>query len=157
MNMIEFDIDDIREEIQDLSYEEKLEFLKDKEDEVDETIIELEDLSIEIWDLKEEILRNETLLALQNAGYDVQPDTIGNLSFDFDEATITIFFDSAPSEIKFSFYAYKDQLTYRKTISSLVPEYNHNDNSFSKDVTVETFIDEIVSLVRRLTNRQVRS
>jgi len=151
--MIEFDIDDIREEIQDLSYEEKLEFLKDKEDEVDETVNELEDLSIEIMDLREEILRNETLLALQNAGYDVQPDTIGNLSFDFDEATLTIFFDSAPSEIKFYFYAYKDQLTYRKTISSLVPEYNHNDNSFSKDVTVETFIDEIVSLVSRLMDR----
>ena len=33
--MIELDIDDIREEIQDLSYEKKLEFLKDKEDEVD--------------------------------------------------------------------------------------------------------------------------
>lgn len=157
MNMIEFDIDDIREEIQDLSYEKKLEFLKDKEDEVGETINELEVLSIEIMELREEILRNETLLALQNAGYDVQPDTIGNLSFDFDEASITIYFLSAPSEIHFSFYAYKDQLTYRKTISSLVPEYNHNDNSFSKDVTEETFIDEIVSLVRRLMNRQVRS
>ena len=151
--MIDFDITDINEAIDGLSYEEQFEYLNDKENEVDESIDELQNLSIEIMELKERILRDAALFVLHNAGYDIHATDDDNLTFDFDEATITIYFCLAPFKINFSFYAYKDQATYRKTISSLVPEYEHDGNHFSKEVTEETIIDEMVSLVRRLMDR----
>ncbi len=151
--MIDFDITDINEAIDGLSYEEQLEYLNDKENEVDETIDELQNLSIEIMELKERILRDAALLALHNAGYDIQTADDDDLTFDVGEATITIYFYSAPFKINFSFFAYKDQSTYRKTISALVPEYECDGNHFSKDVTEDTMIDEIVSLVRRLMDK----
>lgn len=152
--MIDFDITDINEAIDGLSYEEQLEYLNDTESYIDKESAKLQNLGVEIRNIKEDIFRDLTLIALHNAGYNILPDEKGNLTFVFDEATITIGFDTIPLHIIcFTFNTNKDQKTYSKMISTIVPDYRHNRNFFSKKVTEDTMIDEIVSLVRRLMDK----
>ena len=154
--MIDFDIIDINEAIDGLSYEEQLEYLNDREDEINEAIEELNILLSDVKERKDEIedehqkeIRDKVLLALNNAGYNIPLDENGNLSFAFEEATITILM-SFSSKINFFFKVDRNQLTYRKMISSLVPDYEQDSNTFYKPVSEEALCDEIVSLVKRL-------
>ena len=154
--MIDFDIIDINEAIDGLSYEEQLEYLNDREDEINEAIEELNTLLSEVKERKDEIeeehqqeIRDKVLLALNNAGYNIPLDKNGNLSFAFEEATITILMYFS-SRIDFDFKTDRNQLTYRKKISSLVPDYKQDGNLFYKPVSEEVLCDEIVSLVKRL-------
>ena len=155
--MIDYDIIDINEWIEGLSYEEQIEYLNDKEDEINEAIEELNTLLADVKGRKDEIedqRQKETcdkvLQALSNAGYNIPLDKNGNLSFAFEEATITILIMSFSSEINFYFNVDRNQLTYRKMISSLVPDYKQNGNLFYKPVSEESLCEEIVSLVKRL-------
>ena len=154
--MIDFDIIDINEAIDGLSYEEQLEYLNDREDEINEAIEELNTLLSEVKERKDEIedehqkeIRDKVLLALNNVGYNIPLDKNGNLSFAFEEATITIpmYFSG---RIDFDFKVDRNQLTYRKKISSLVPDYKQDGNLFYKPISEETLCAEIVSLVKRL-------
>lgn len=154
--MIDYDIIDINEEMDGLSYEEQLEYLNDREDEINQAIEELNSLLSDVKDRKDEIedehqqeIRDKVLQALNNAGYNISLDKNGNLSFAFEEATITILM-SFSSKINFFFKVDRNQLTYRKMISSLVPDYKQDGNFFSKTVSEETLNEEIVSLVKRL-------
>lgn len=154
--MIDFDIHDINEAIEGLSYEEQLEYLNDREDEINEAIEELNTLLADVKERKDEIedqrqkeICDKVLLALSNAGYNIPLDKNDNLSFAFEEATITILM-SFSSKINFFFKVDRNQLTYRKMISSLVPDYKQDGNFFSKTVSEETLNEEIVSLVKRL-------
>ncbi len=156
MIMIDFDIIDINEAIEGLSYEEQLEYLNDREDEINEAIEELNTLLSEVKERKDEIedehqqeIRDKVLQALNNAGYNIPLDKNGNLSFAFEEATITILMYFS-NRIDFDFIVDRNQLTYRKMISSLVPDYKQDGNFFSKTVSEETLNEEIVSLVKRL-------
>ena len=152
--MIDFDIVDVNEAIDGLSYEEQLKYLNDTENCIDKESVKLQNIGAEIRKIKEDIFRDLTLIALHNAGYNILPDEKGNLTFVFDEATITIGFDTIPLHIIcFTFNTNKDQITYSKMISTIVPDYRHNRNFFLKEVTEGTIIDEMVSLVRRLMNR----
>lgn len=154
--MIDYDILDINEAIEGLSYEEQIEHLNDREDEINEAIEELNTLLADVMERKAEIedqrqkeICDKVLLALNNAGYDIPLDKNGNLSFAFEEATITILMSIHSSEISFYFNVDRNQLTYRKMISSLVPDYKQDGNLFYKPVSEETLCEEIVSLVKR--------
>lgn len=154
--MIDYDIIDINEEMDGLSYEEQLEYLNDREDEINQAIEELNSLLSDVKDRKDEIedehqqeIRDKVLLALNNAGYNIPLDNNGNLSFAFEEATITISMCFS-TKIDFNFKVDRNQLTYRKMISSLVPDYKQDGNLFYKPVSEETLCEEIVSLVKRL-------
>lgn len=154
--MIDFDIIDINEAIEGLSYEEQIKHLNDREDEINEAIEELNTLLADVKERKDEIedehlkeIRDKVLLALNNAGYNILLDENGNLSFAFEEATITILMSFHSSEISFYFNVNRNQLTYRKMISSLVPDYKQDGNLFYKPVSEETLCEEIVSLVKR--------
>ena len=154
--MIDYDILDINEAIEGLSYEEQLEYLNDREDEINEAIEELNTLLADVKERKDEIedqrqkeICDKVLLALSNAGYNIPLDKNDNLSFAFEEATITILM-SFSNKINFFFKVDRNQLTYRKMISSLVPDYKQDGNFFSKTVSEETLNEEIVSLVKRL-------
>ena len=155
--MIDFDIIDVNEAIEGLSYEEQVEYLNDREDEINEAIEELNTLLADVKERKDEIedehqkeIRDKVLLALNNAGYNIPLDKNGNLSFAFEEATITILMSFHSSEINFYFNVDRNQLTFRKMISSLVPDYKQDGNFFCKPVSEETLCEEIVSLVKRL-------
>ena len=154
--MIDYDIIDINEDMDGLSYEEQLEYLNDREDEINQAIEELNTLLSDVKDRKDEIedehqqeIRDKVLQALNNAGYNIPLDKNGNLSFAFEEATITILM-SFSDRIDFDFNVDSNQLTYRKMISSLVPDYKQDGNLFYKPVSEETLCEEIVSLVKRL-------
>ena len=154
--MINYDIIDINEEMDGLSYEEQIEYLNDREDEINEAIEELNTLLSDVMERKAEIedqrqkeICDKVLLALNNAGYNIPLDKNGNLSFAFEEATITILM-SFSDRIDFDFNVDRNQLTYRKMISSLVPDYKQDGNLFYKPVSEETLCEEIVSLVKRL-------
>ena len=154
--MIDYDILDINEAIEGLSYEEQIKHLNDREDEINEAIEELNTLLADVMERKAEIedqRQKETcakvLQALNNAGYNIPLDENGNLSFDFEEATITILMSFHISEISFYFNVDRNQLTYRKMISSLVPDYKQDGNLFYKPVSEEALCEEIVSLVKR--------
>ena len=154
--MIDYDIIDINEEMDGLSYEEQLEYLNDREDEINQAIEELNSLLSDVRDRKDEIedehqqeIRDKVLQALNNAGYNIPLDNNGNLSFAFEEATITILM-SFSDRIDFDFNVDSNQLTYRKMISSLVPDYKQDGNLFYKPVSEETLCEEIVSLMERL-------
>jgi hypothetical protein len=154
--MIDYDILDINEAIEGLSYEEQIKHLNDREDEINGAIEELNTLLSDVKERKDEIedehqkeICDKVLQALNNAGYNISLDKNGNLSFAFEEATITILM-SFSSKINFFFKVDRNQLTYRKMISSLVPDYKQDGNFFSKTVSEETLNEEIVSLVKRL-------
>lgn len=157
--MIDYDILDINEAIEGLSYEEQIKYLNDKEDEINGAIEELNTLLADVMERKAEIedqrqkeICDKVLLALNNAGYNIPLDKNDNLSFAFEEATITILM-SFSSKINFFFKVDRNQLTYRKMISSLVPDYKQDGNLFYKPVSEEVLCDEIVSLVKRLIDR----
>ena len=153
--MIDYDIIDINEEMDGLSYEEQIEYLNDREDNINTAFEELNALLNDVKERKDEIenehlkeIQDKILLALNNVGYNIPLDKNGNLSFAFEEATITIFMCFS-SRIYFDFKVDRNQLTYRKMISSLVPDYKQ-DNLFYKPVSEEALCEEIVSLVKRL-------
>ena len=154
--MIDYAIIDINEAIEGLSYEEQLEYLNDREDEINEAIEELNTLLADVKGRKDEIedeRQKETcdkvLQALSNAGYNIPLDKNGNLSFSFEEATITIIMCFS-GRIEFDFKVDRNQFTYRKMISSLVPDYKQDGNLFYKPISEETLCEEIVSLVKKL-------
>ena len=154
--MIDYAIIDINEAIEGLSYKEQLDYLNDRENEINEAIEELNTLLADVMERKDEIedehqkeISDKVLQALNIAGYNIPLDDNGNLSFAFEEATITIpmcFSD----RIDFDFKVDSNQLTYRKMISSLVPDYKQDGNIFYKPISEESLCEEIVSLVKRL-------
>ena len=154
--MIDYDILDINEAIEGLSYEEQIKHLNDRENEINEAIEELNTLLSDVQERKDEIedehqkeTRDKVLQALNIAGYNFPLDENGNLSFAFEEATITILMCFS-SSIDFYFKVDRDQLTYRKMISSLLPDYKQDGNLFYKPISEESLCEEVVSLVKRL-------
>ncbi len=77
--MVDFDIDDIREEIKDLSYDEKLAFLEEKETEIREDLEVAELLLSDITSLidiieteKNDEICKQILQALKDDGYNME-------------------------------------------------------------------------------------
>jgi len=161
--MIEFNIDDIREEIKDLSYEDKLDFLEDKERNIEALIEELQGYVSDISSLKDEIKteRNNNicqsiLQSLKDAGYPLELDSNGNVSFSLGKVDITILMSFVESKVDFFFNAKEKQLKYRELINSLVPDFDQDGNFFSRQVAEEKLIESVVDLVSKLmNNRQI--
>lgn len=159
--MVNFDIDEIKEAIAGMPNEKKLEYLSDKENEIYGAIEEMNTLLADIKELRDEmedesqkLIRDKILQAINDAGYIIPLDKDGNLSFAFEEATLTIFMCFS-NKIDFNFKVDSNQLTYRKMISTLVPDYKQDGNLFYKPVSEETLCEEIISLVKRLKNSMV--
>ena len=161
--MIEFNIDEIREEIKDLSYEDKLDFLEDKERNIEALIEELQGYVSDISSLKDEIkternnnICQSVLQSLKNAGYPLELDSNGNVSFSLGKVDITILMSFVESKVDFFFNAKEKQLKYRELINSLVPDFDQDGNFFSRQVAEEKLIESVVDLVSKLmNNRQI--
>ncbi|MDO4802284.1 MAG: hypothetical protein Q4A15_08975 [Prevotellaceae bacterium] len=157
--MIEFDIEEIKESIQDLSDNDKLKALEEKETEIYSLIEELEDYLSEISELREEIkdrqrtaFCNDVQNALKEAGYNIPWDDNGNLTIELGGATITIM----PTSEKISVYftAEKHQLSYRKIMSRLFLDYKQDGNFFSLTIPEKELIGKLVDTIKALTNAE---
>ena len=128
--MVDFDIDDILEEIKELSYDEKLTFLEEKETEIREELEATELLLSDITSLIDEIetekndkMCKQILQALKDNGYDMELDRNGNLSFRLGETNVTIIMQFFYSKIELLFNADQKQLRTRELVSSIFPEF----------------------------------
>ena len=159
--MIDFYKIEINEAIDGLSYEEKLEYLKEREDEVNEAQEELETHLSDIEEIKDEIeeehqkeLHDKVLLDLHNAGYPLELDSNGNISFSLGRANITIFLAYITEKVNFCFESSGKQLSYRKLISSLLPDFKQDGNVFYRQVAEEDFSTCVVDVVSKLMNNK---
>ena len=155
--MIEFDIDNIREEIKDLSYKDKLELLEEKGNDIEELIEELQGYVSEISSLEDEIrterndgICKDILLSLKGAGYNMELDSNGNLSFPLGLANFTIIMQFLDAKVEFYFNASQSQLLIRELISSILPEYNVDGNYYSLQVPEEEICKYVVDVVDKL-------
>lgn len=159
--MVDFDIIDINEAIDGLSYEEKLEYLKEREDEVNDAMEELETLMSDIEEIKDEIeeehqkeLHDKVLLDLHNAGYNLESDSYGNISFSLGKAKITIFLAYITEKVEFCFESSCKQLSYRKLISSLLPDFKQERGNFYRQVAGDDISTCVVDVVSKLMNNR---
>lgn len=159
--MIDFYKIDLNEAIDGLSYEEKLEYLKEREDEVNDEMEELKTHLADIQEIKDEIeeehqkeLQDKVLLGLHNAGYPLELDGNGNISFSLGKVDITILMSFVEPKVAFTFNAEEKQLQYRELISSLLPDFIQDGNSFSRQVTEEGLIESVVDVVNKLMNNK---
>ena len=102
------DLDKIREEIKDLSYKDKLELLKEKGNDIEELIEELQGYVSEISSLADEIrteqndgICKDILQSLKGAGYNMELDSNGNLSFTLGLANFTIIMQFLYAKVQF--------------------------------------------------------
>lgn len=93
---------------------------------------------------------------LHNAGYNFELDSNGNISFSLGQANISILLTYIESKVDFYFNAEKKQLSYRELISSLLPDFKQNGNSFSRQVTEEELNMCVVEVVSKLMNNKQR-
>ena len=161
--MIDFYKIDLNEAIDGLSYEEKLEYLKEREDEVNDEMEELKTHLADIQEIKDEIeeehqkeLQDKVLLDLHNAGYPLELDSNGNISFFLGKANITILLAYITEKVKFSFESSWKQLSYRKLICSLFPDYKQDGNIFYQQVPEEDISTCIVEVVSKLMNNKCK-
>ena len=155
--MIDFDVDKIREEIKDLSYKDKLELLEEKGNDIEELIEELQGYVSEISSLEDEIrterndgICKDILLSLKGAGYNMELDSNGNLSFTLGLANFTIIMQFLDAKVEFYFNASQSQLLIRELISSILPEYNVDGNYYSLQVPEEEICKYVVDVVDKL-------
>ena len=155
--MIEFDIEEIKESIQDLSDNDKLKVLEEKETEIYSLIEELEDYLSEISELGKEIedrqrtaFCNDVQNALKGAGYNIPWDSNGNLTIELGGAIITIKLIS--EHINISFTVEKHQLSYRELMSKLLPNYKQDGNFFSLTIPEKELIGKLVETIKTLNN-----
>ena len=159
--MIDFYKIDLNEAIDGLSYEEKLEFLKEREDEVNDEMEELKTHLADIQEIKDEIeeehqkeLQDKVLLGLHNAGYPLELDGNGNISFSLGKIDITILMSFVEPKVDFTFNAEEKQIKFRELISSLVPDFKQDGNFFSRQVAEEELIECVVGVVSKLMNNR---
>ena len=155
--MIDFDIDDIREEIKDLPYADKLAFLEDKESELDEIVEEQNGYISDISSLKDEIQTEwndkrckQVIQSLKDNGYNLDIDNNGNLSFPLGLANITIIMQFLDTKVKFHFNANQNKLKFRELISFILPEFKADGNFFSLQVSNGDVCKCVVSMVDML-------
>lgn len=161
--MIEFDIDNIREEIKDLSNKDKLELLEEKGNDIERLIEKLQGYVSEISSLEDEIRTEQNdsickdfLLSLKGAGYNMELDSNGNLSFPLGLANITIIMQFLDAKVQFYFNASQSQLLIRELISSILPEYNVDGNYYSLQVPEEEICKCVVGVVDKLMKHKER-
>ena len=159
--MIDFDIDKIREEIKDLSYEDKLDFLEEKESDIEGLIEELEGYVSDISSLKDEIdteqnenISKRVLQSLRDAGYNFELDSNGNISFSLGKANITILMTFFEPKVAFFFEVDEKQLTYRKLITSIFPDFKQDVTYIYRQVPEEELNICVVDVVSKLMHNK---
>ena len=155
--MTDFNFNDIREEIKNLLFEEKMAYLDDKESELEEIVEELNGYISDISSLKEEIQTEwndkrckQVIQSLKDNGYNLDIDNNGNLSFSLGLANITIIMQFLDTNVKFHFNANQNQLKFRELISSILPEFKADGNCFSLQVSDGDVCKCVVSMVDML-------
>lgn len=159
--MVDFDIDDILEEIKELSYDEKLTFLEEKETEIREELETTELLLSDITSLIDEIetekndkICKHILQALKDNGYDMELDRNGNLSFRLGKTDVTIIMQFFYSKIELLFNADQKQPQTRELISSILPEFKADGNFYSLQVSEEDICKCVVGVVDKLMSHR---
>lgn len=159
--MIDFDIDNLREEIKDLPYEDKLEFLDEKKSELDEIVEELQGYISEISFLQDEIetekndkMCHHILKSLKDNGYNMELDSNGNLTFPLGLANFTIIMRFLDAKIDFFFNSNQSKLSIRELISSILPEFNRDGRFYSLKVQEEDICKNVVGVVDKLMNNK---
>ena len=155
--MVDFDIDDIREEIKELSYDEKLTFLEEKETEIREELEATELLLSDITSLIDKIetekndrICKQILQELKDNGYDMELDRNGNLSFCLGKTDVTIIMDFSFSRVELLFNAGQKQLRTRELVSSILPEFKVYDYYYKLQVPEEDICKCVVGVVDKL-------
>ena len=155
--MIDFDINEFLEEIKNFPYEDKLYLLEDKGHDIERLIEKLQGYVSEISSLEDEIrteqndsICKDILLSLKGAGYNMELDSNGNLSFPLGLANITIIMQFLDAKVQFYFNASQSQLLIRELISSILPEYNVDGNYYSLQVPEEEICKCVVGVVDKL-------
>lgn len=159
--MVDFDIDDIREEIKELSYNEKLAFLEEKETEIREELEATELLLSDITSLKDKIetekndkICKQILQALKDNGYDMELDRNGNLSFCLGKTDVTIIMDFSFSRVELLFNAGQKQLQTRELVSSILPEFKVYEHYYKLQVPEEDICKCVVGVVDKLMSHK---
>lgn len=159
--MVDFDIDDIREEIKDLSYDEKLAFLEEKETEIREDLEVAELLLSDITSLidiieteKNDEICKQILQALKDDGYNMELDSNGNLSFPLGLASVTIIMDFSYSRVELLFNAGHKQLQTRELVSSILPEFKVYEHYYKLQVPEEDICKCVVGVVDKLMSHR---
>ena len=160
--MIDLDIDNVREEIKDLPYEDKLAFLEDKESELDDIVEELNGYISDISSLKDEIqtkkndkMCQQILQSLKDNGYSIELDSNGNLTFPLGLANITIIMQFLNAKVEFYFKESQSQLQIRELISSILPEFKADGNHYSQKVPEEDICKCVVDVVDKLMGHRL--
>ena len=161
--MIEFDIDKIREEIKDLSYKDKLGFLEEKGSDIEELIEEFQGFVSDISSLEDEIrterndgICKDILQSLNDAGYNMELDSNGNLSFPLGLANFTIIMQFLDTKVQFYFNASQSQLKICELVSSILPEFKADGNYYSLQVPEEEICKCVVGMVDKLMKHKER-
>lgn len=161
--MIEFDIDKIREEIKDLSYKDKLGFLEEKGSDIEELIEEFQGYVSDISSLEDEIrterndgICKDILQSLNDAGYNMELDSNGNLSFPLGLANFTIIMQFLDTKVQFYFNASQSQLKICELVSSILPEFKADGNYYSLQVPEEEICKCVVGMVDKLMKHKER-
>ena len=159
--MTDFNINDIREEIKNLLFEEKMAYLDDKESELEEIVEELNGYISDISSLIDEIqtekndkMCKQVLQSLKDNGYNMELDNNGNLTFPLGLANITIITQFLDAKVEFYFKASQKQLTTRELIGSILPEFKADGNYFSQNVPEEEICKRVVDVVDKLMSHQ---
>ena len=159
--MADFDIDDILEEIKELSYDEKLTFLEEKETEIREELEATELLLSDITSLIDEIetkkndkICKHILQALKDNGYDMELDRNGNLSFRLGKTDVTIIMQFFYSKIELLFNADQKQLQTRELISSILPEFKVYEHYYKLQVPEKDICKCVVGVVEKLMSHR---
>ena len=157
--MINFDIETIRVEIKELTYEDKLDFLEEIESDIYEPIEELQGYVSDTWMLKNEIRddKNEKicksiLQSIKDADCPLVLDNNGNVSFSLGKVDITIFMSVVEPKVGFSLNAEEDQLSYQELIRSLLLDFKQDGYCFSRKVEEENVC--VVDVVSKLMNNK---
>ena len=159
--MANFDIDDIREEIKELSYNEKLAFLEEKETEIREELEATELLLSDITSLIDKIetekndkICKQILQALKDNGYDMELDRNGNLSFCLGKTDVTIIMDFSFSRVELLFNAGQKQLRTSELVSSILPEFKVYEHYYKLQVPEEDICNCVVGVVDKLMSHR---
>ena len=159
--MADFDIDDILEKIKELSYDEKLTFLEEKEIEIREELEATELLLSDITSLIDKIetenndkMCKQILQELKDNDYDMELDRNGNLSFRLGKTDVTIIMDFSFSRVELLFNAGQKQLRTRELVSSILPEFKVYDHYYKLQVPEKDICKCVVGVVDKLMSHK---
>jgi hypothetical protein len=98
----------------------------------------------------------DILLSLKGAGYNMELDSNGNLSFTLGLADFTIIMQFLDAKVQFYFNASQRQLLIRELISAILPEFKADGNHYSLQVPEEEICKCVVGMVDKLMKHKER-